>query len=372
MLVPKLRFPEFTNEWNKKNLINIADLFKGNGISKSDISEDGNECILYGELYTTYNEIIEKIKSKTNRDFKSKVLCKYNDVIIPASGETPEDIAKASCILKDNIILGGDLNVIRLKDMDGRFLSYQINNKRKKELANLSQGHSIVHLYWEKFKNINIIYPTKNEQTKIANLLQLLDKKIELQSKKIEVLKLYKKGLYQFFFQKDISGKKVLLGDICDITTGKLDANAMQPDGIFRFYTCASNYYFINEYAFNTEALLISGNGANVGYIHYYKGKFNAYQRTYVLDNFKENIFYIKCYLDKYLAERISFEKKEGNTPYIVLSTLSDMIIKIPNLENQMIIVNISTSINKKISIENKKYNYYIQLKKGLIQKMFV
>ena len=115
------------------------------------------------------------------------------------------------------------------------------------------------------------------------------------------------------------------LGDFSSITTGKLDANAMVENGRYRFYTCAREFYKIDQYAFDTEALLVSGNGANVGYIHYYKGKFNAYQRTYVLDNFRENIGYIKLYLDRYLKKRILQEKFEGNMPYIVLSTLKDM-----------------------------------------------
>lgn len=104
------------------------------------------------------------------------------------------------------------------------------------------------------------------------------------------------------------------LGDICRIRTGKLDANAMVVGGKYRFYTCAREFYQIDEYAFDTEALLISGNGANVGYIHYYSGKFNAYQRTYVLDGFIHNIEYVKYFLDMYLNERIYGEKKEGNT----------------------------------------------------------
>ena len=140
---------------------------------------------------------------------------------------------------------------------------------------------------------------------------------------------------------RDINGKdypkwkNVLLGQSCDITTGKLDANAMDKDGAYRFYTCAKDYFQINQYAFDTEALLISGNGANVGYIHYYKGKFNAYQRTYVLNNFKHNVFYLKQLLDKELKKRIDSEKNTGNTPYITLPTLSEMTIKTPSIHEQ-------------------------------------
>jgi len=146
----------------------------------------------------------------------------------------------------------------------------------------------------------------------------------------------------------------------------------MCENGKYRFYTCAKNYYHIDTYSFDTEALLISGNGAYVGYIHYYKGKFNAYQRTYVLDNFNENIFYIKTYLENFLAKRINAEKKEGNTPYIVLSTLTDMNIKIPSKNKQEQIININNELSNKIHYEELLLSKLQQLKKGLMQNMFV
>ena len=141
------------------------------------------------------------------------------------------------------------------------------------------------------------------EENKVSNFLSLLDKKIELQSKKIEDLKLFKKGLSTTIFNSLRDFEEYKLGKICNITTGKLDANAMIDNGKYRFYTCAKEYSLIDKYAFDTEALLISGNGAYVGYIHYYKGKFNAYQRTYVLDNFSQNIQFIKCYLEENVVE---------------------------------------------------------------------
>lgn len=146
----------------------------------------------------------------------------------------------------------------------------------------------------------------------------------------------------------------------------------MCENGKYRFYTCAKDYSFIDNYTFDTEALLISGNGAYVGYIHYYKGKFNAYQRTYVLNKFTQNIQFIKCYLEQNLSKRINSEKKEGNTPYIVLSTLSDMVIKIPNKEEQIKISNIINYYNNKIELENKKLVKLYELKKGFMQSMLV
>lgn len=134
-----------------------------------------------------------------------------------------------------------------------------------------------------------------------------------------------------------------LLKNICSsFKTGKLDANAMILDGEYRFYTCARNYYWINQYAFDDEALLISGNGANVGYIHYYKGKFNAYQRTYVLTCFSADIQFLKKQMEVNLSERIRTEVNAGNTPYITMDTLTDMMVPLPkNRQEQTAIANV-------------------------------
>lgn len=173
---------------------------------------------------------------------------------------------------------------------------------------------------------------------------------------------------------KNISkdGKWVKLGDICNITTGKLDANAMVDGGRYPFFTCAETPYSINEYAFDTEALLISGNGVNLGYINYYKGRFNAYQRTYVLDAFTEDIHFIKFALKVFLPKRIAIEKSTSNTPYIVMSTLSEMKLSMPSRQIQK---RLSTMMNL---LENSLTNHrellfnYSRMKEYLLQNMFI
>ena len=111
-LFPKLRFKEFDDDWSPYVLKDFVSFRKGKGISKADISENGiNECIRYGELYTTYGQVIDHIHSKTNVSKSECILSKAGDVIIPASGETQIDIATASCVLHDDIILSGDLNI---------------------------------------------------------------------------------------------------------------------------------------------------------------------------------------------------------------------------------------------------------------------
>ncbi|MGA9211769.1 restriction endonuclease subunit S, partial [Kaistella sp.] len=242
-----------------------------------------------------------------------------------------------------------------------------------------TEGGTIQRLYNNILKSTKFSSPTIFEQTKIANFLSLINERIATQKKTIEELESLMKGVSERLFSQKLrfkeftdDWKEKYLGDISKITTGKLDANAMVKNGEYRFYTCAKEYYQIDKYAFDTEALLISGNGANVGYIHYYKGKFNAYQRTYVLDKFEENITYIKFFLDNFLQSRIYSEKKEGNTPYIVLSTLSEMEIRIPSHEEQTKIANFLSAIDNKIETEKKILSLYELQKKYLLINLFV
>ncbi len=139
---PRFRFPEFRNApaWEEKNLGDIASFYKGKGISKSEIDQNGKQpCIRYGELYTRYGEVIESVYSRTNVSASDLFLSRKNDVIIPASGETKLDIAKASCVVCDDVALGGDLNVIRTSH-NGIFLSYYLNGPKKLDIAKVAQG----------------------------------------------------------------------------------------------------------------------------------------------------------------------------------------------------------------------------------------
>ena len=223
--VPALRFPEFTEEWKEKRLSKIAELSKGVGISKEQLSEDGEPCILYGELYTKYkSEIIHKVISKTNIESSNLKRSKRNDVIIPCSGETAIDIAVARCVPFDNILLGGDLNIIRLHKDDGAFMAYQLNGKRKIDIAKLAQGVSVVHLYGENIKAIKTYNPCLQEQQKIVKLLSMLDERIEVQNKIIEDLKKLKSAIVEMLFCKH-GGVLLKLGDIGSFVRGLTYSN---------------------------------------------------------------------------------------------------------------------------------------------------
>lgn len=217
-----MRFPEFTEEWKEEQLDNIATLSKGIGISKEQLSEDGEPCILYGELYTKYkSEIIKQVESKTDINGSKLKRSKANDVIIPCSGETAVDIATARCVPFDNILFGGDLNVISLHQYDGAFMSYQLNGKRKYDIARVAQGVSIVHLYGEHLKAIKTYNPTLPEQQKIAKLLSLLDDRIDTQNKIIEDLKKLKSAISKYLFaRKDLLETTICLSNIATLKNG--------------------------------------------------------------------------------------------------------------------------------------------------------
>ena len=201
-LVSNLRFPAFIEdgEWREFKLGDIAQLYKGKGISKNDVSDNGTiPCIRYGELYTHYKEVIDKVTSYTDLPIDDLFMSKANDVIIPSSGETKEDIATASCVLHDNVALGGDINVIRTSN-NGVFLSYYLNNAKKHDIAKIAQGISIIHLYNEQLRNLSIELPDLEEQQKIAECLSTIDSYISSINEKVEQLKAHKKSLLQKLF----------------------------------------------------------------------------------------------------------------------------------------------------------------------------
>ncbi|MGN8482939.1 restriction endonuclease subunit S [Helicobacter pylori] len=257
--------------------------------------------------------------------------------------------------------------------IDLNYLYYFLCYIEKEWLESGQQG-SQVNLNVDLIKNKEVFCPKNlNEQIAIANVLSDVDR--YLYSLRALILKKesVKKALsFELLSQrKRLKGfnqawQRVRLGDICEITTGSLDANEMVHYGKYRFYTCAKEYYFIDKYAFDTEAILISGNGAYVGYVHYYKGKFNAYQRTYVLDNFSEHIIFVKYFLTMFLQSHIQTNRNEGNTPYIVMATLKDFEIPLPPLNEQITIANILSALDNEIaSLKNKKRQFE-NIKKAL------
>ncbi len=194
-LMQKLLTPK--PHWIEKQLGDIVNFLKGKGLPKSDIKEDGAyDCIHYGELFTKYNEDIYVVYSKTNSNNKT-ILSKKNDVLMPTSDVTPRGLGTASCIHLDNVILGGDILIIRPKDvLLGSFLSYYVSFKPN-EIVRLANGTTVFHIYASSLKLLKLNLPPLKEQEEIAEVLKTQDAVISLNEQKLQNLKLQKKSLMQ-------------------------------------------------------------------------------------------------------------------------------------------------------------------------------
>lgn len=202
-LVPKRRFKEFQNTqaWEQRKLDKLGSFSKGKGYSKGDLVEKGIPIILYGHLYTKYETVINTVN--TFATIKEKpVISEGNEVIVPSSGETANEISRASVVANPGIILGGDLNIIKVTDeIEPIFLAITISNgTQQKELSKRAQGKSVVHLHNSDLKEVNILYPKKDEQTKIGTFFKQLDDVITLHQRKLEKTKALKSAYLSEMF----------------------------------------------------------------------------------------------------------------------------------------------------------------------------
>lgn len=188
-------------DWESKPLRDVFKSERGKGLSKDKVIQNGQyDCILYGELYTHYSEVIENIKSKTNTN--EGLASKSGDLLIPSSTTTTGiDLANVTALYKSNVLLGGDITVLRAKSqVNNTFFAYYLSNHKKRELSSFAQGITIVHLSYNNFKDMEIEVPSLEEQKKIAGFLSAIDTKIEAVTSQIDHSKTYKKGLLQKMF----------------------------------------------------------------------------------------------------------------------------------------------------------------------------
>ncbi|EYA72259.1 type I restriction modification DNA specificity domain protein [Bacteroides fragilis str. S24L15] len=367
--VPNLRFPEFCGEWVTKSINDLAVVIGGGTPDTTVKSYWDGEIQWFTPSEIGKNKYVDsslRTITEVGLNNSSAKLLPPNTILLSSRAT----IGECSLSLRECATNQG-FQCLVSKKCNVDFLYYLIQTK-KKDLIRKSCGSTFLEISANEVRKIQVSVPSDVEQQKIAELLSLIDERIATQNKIIEKYESLIKGIAQHCIKATSGITYVKLGDICQITTGKLDANAQVDNGIYPFFTCAEQPFKIDNFAFDTEALLISGNGANLGYINYYKGKFNAYQRTYVLDLFSENIQYIKWALKVLLPKRIAIEKSSSNTPYIVLSTLTDLRLPIPNKSNQCHIAKLMQSLERKLSSQIALNGSYNKLKQYLLRQMFI
>lgn len=391
--VPDLRFKE-DKQWTAKKLDEIASLYKGNGLSKEDISPEGNYCILYGQLYTTYtSEIIDNIVSKTKKIPINAFYSLSNDIIIPASGETPEDIAKACCITSNGILIGGDLNVIRNYNHNGGFLCYQLNGKRKYEIARLAQGKSIVHLHNSDIKNIKIYYPlNKNIEVKICNFLYKIDVRIQTQKKIIDNYKSLIKVINNKHFS-DITPnykfhvlyKKAKEGGTPDTKNSRFHNNGDIPfikiDDLNNKYLISNNSFITDEGLKNSSAWIIPensilfSNGATIGSVSINKYPVSTKQGILGIvpnDTIISSEYMYYLIKSKFFKKEIKKITTKGTMEAAYIQDINSVICPIENIDKQKVYTTNMNIIYSKIDNEKKTLSLLEKQKQYLLNKLFI
>lgn len=366
----KTSFGIFPCDWEKsKTLKDLGKFGKGRGIPGNKLISKGVPCVGYGDIYMKYNYHFEKAQSfvDENTAAESQKIRK-GTLLFTATGETAEEIGKCVCYNgEEDIYAGGDIITFIPDRINSMFIAYQqYQNYALRQKVSFGQGHSVVHIQKDRLEKLHIAYPqSAQEQSRIAEILMQWDKAIELQENYIKQLELRKKALMQRLLTPKEGWEAKNLYDICEIETGKLDVNAMVEDGEYPFFTCSKQVYKIDKYAYDCEALLMAGNG-DIGDIKYYNGKFNAYQRTYVLHNFGCDIKYVMYFLQQNFDRAVMRGTQRSSMPFIKLELLKETIIKIP--KNKAFVVKILSQADIEISLQTQKLDKLIEQRKALQQ----
>jgi len=389
--VPRLRFPEFRKEsaWDSARLGDFATIVKGKGISKADITPDGTlAAIRYAELYTVYDEVIREVVSRTHLDSGRLVLSEQDDVIIPASGETKAEIATAASVSIRGVALGSDLNVIR-SYLHGPFFSYYLNGSKRRDIAKVAQGDTVAHLYPRQLENVEVSFPTPDEQKKIAECLGSLDDLIAAEGRKLAALRDHKKGLMQQVFprngetrprlrfpefREDERSRFKTVREFAKVTTGDKDTQNKVEDGEYPFFVRSQNVERIDSFSYDGEAVLTSGDGVGVGEnYHYINGRFDFHQRVYCIYDFDDgtNGEFFFHYFSTHFKKRVKQMSAKNSVDSVRMAMITEMPIWTPEPDEQQRIADCLSALDTRIAAQAAKLDALRTHKRGLMQQLF-
>ncbi|MBD9107201.1 restriction endonuclease subunit S [bacterium] len=399
MNVPKLRFKEFNDEWQSINLANIFKYFNTNSLSREQLSESGIlKNLHYGDIHKKYNSILNENDEITSYvkdiNYVNKYeLLKNNDLIFADASEDYEGIGKAVEVINVNNHTISGLHTILARDnlnvfapmFKGYYFNSPIVHNQIRVLAN---GFKVYGISKDTINKLNIKIPSIQEQSKIANTLYLLDKKIELQSKKIEDLKLFKKGLI-IHIRKNIEVEKIPLKNILTEQNHKTKKN-----NEYEILSSTSKGIYLQKDYFNKQAASDNNEGYKIlkknqlvlSPQNLWMGNININTEynigivspSYKIFNINNNInidffnYWIKS--SKALYEyKVSSEQGAS----IVRRNLNvdlfyEIIVNVPKGELQNKLGNIIKLLNLNLQYNENLLQKIIKFKKGLMQSMFV
>ncbi len=256
------------------------------------------------------------------------------------------------------------------------FYIYQVDYILEKA-GSQAHGATMKHLTKPVFNALPFYLPNLEKQQRIAKILECVSDLIQKHKEQIDTLnKLVKSRFIELFGDLELNprGLPVLPWNaVFQTTTGKLDSNAMVENGRYPFFTCAKDSYKIDSYAFDCEALLLAGNNAAGIYdVKHYKGKFNAYQRTYVLRLMNEKWSYIL--FKRQLEDKLRYlqsQSKGTNTRYLTLGILNELRFVVPPIaEQEQFAAFVEQTDKSKLAVQQGLQELET-LKKSLMQQYF-
>ncbi|MFB8562178.1 restriction endonuclease subunit S [Enterococcus faecalis] len=387
--VPRLRFRGFQEDWELCKLGDVADHFEY-GLNASAIEYDGkNKYLRITDIDDSSRKFIQNKLTSPNINVEeaSNYILTVGDILFARTGASVGKTYRYD--IKDGkVYFAGFLIRARIKDsFDSEFVYWTtLTDRYNTFIKIMSQRSGQPGINAKEYSSFNILIPNIKEQQKIGAFLKKIDDTIALHQRKLEQLKELKKAYLQVIFPvKDERVPKLRfaafeegwelrkLGDITKISTGKLDANAMVENGKYDFYTSGIKKYRIDVPAFEGPAITIAGNGATVGYMHLADNKFNAYQRTYVLQEFVVDRSFLFSEIGNKLPKKINQEARTGNIPYIVMDMLTELKLSIPQDEaEQSKIGSFFKQIDKTITLHQNKLEQLKDLKTSYLQNMFI
>ena len=394
MNVPKLRFKEFNDYWIETKIQNVASVVGGGTPSTDEPKYWGNEINWFTPSETGKTKYVaisnRKISQDGLKNSSAKLLPK--GTILLSSRAT---VGEASILLNEASTNQGFQSLIVNENNCNEFI-YYLKYKYKREMLIKSFGSTFLEISKSNVENIKIKIPSIEEQFKIANFLSLLDKKIELQSKKIEDLKLFKKGLDQSIFNNKTLFKQELFKNLFDSDGGTALEKYISKDGTHKIISIG-NYSTNGLYIDNGQRITLNDktktklldkdnlvmilndkttSGDIIGSTilidkdnHYI---YNQRSQKLICKNIDPK--YAWSFLNSNTFRKRIFQLSQGGTQiYVNFPTIEKETINIPKDENiSNLIINSIFSIYKKIELENNKLDKLQQLKKGLMQSVFV
>ena len=384
--VPNLRFPQFTEPWNNYMVSELLNTYPTNSLSWDQLSYNQDSSLKNLHYGLIHNGFQMTCITGEDRLFpyinQSLIPVKYTliqngDLILADASEDRKDVGRPVEMLdigNQKIVSG--LHTIHARNKTNLIANgfkgfYFQSSAMKQQIFKIANGSKIYGISSSTFNGLKMRIPEKQEQKKIVDLMITIEERIQTQSKIIDRLQSQIKYIKGQILNLTTTIEIKSLDQLCDISTGKRDANEMKINGMYKFFTCSREDYCIDTYSFEGEALIISGNG-ELGLIKYYNGKFDAYQRTYVLQNFNCHPKYLMYVLQSKLPRKIEKEKNVGAMPYIVLKTLTSINVEIPNMHDQIEIVDILNKFEEKLENEQILLELFKKEKSFLLKNLFV